>query len=170
MLLWSKRPWHDVDDLGHPDLPTGRFVADRTETSIGNLLVIGACIPWDGAHVSSGRRDRARWEDHGRYIQALGEVLSEIAGPALLLGDFNQTVPRTRAPSAMHDALLRALAPHFALVTAGLLQPIQRQSIDHVARTTGLSPSRVVSLSNIGPDGERLSDHFGVTCVFSMER
>lgn len=162
VLLWSKSPWHDVDDLGHDELPSGRFVAGRTETPIGSLLVIGVCIPWDGAHVTSGRRDRTRWEDHGRYIQALGDVLTEAEGPALLMGDFNQTVPRTRAPRAMHEALVQALVPRFELATAGDFAPIQRRSIDHVAHTSDLSSSDIESISNVGPDGERLSDHFGV--------
>ena len=46
MLLWSKRPWSDVDPVGSDALPGGRFVAGTTETGLGPLSVVGVCIPW----------------------------------------------------------------------------------------------------------------------------
>lgn len=57
VLLWSRRPWTDVDTVGSEDLPGGRFVKGITETASGSsLTVIGVCIPWAGAHVSGGRK------------------------------------------------------------------------------------------------------------------
>ncbi len=64
VLLWSKRPWSDVDALGSDDLPSGRFVAGATETPVGPVTVVGVCIPWRDAHVRGGTRNRKRWEDH----------------------------------------------------------------------------------------------------------
>lgn len=61
VMLWSKRPWTPVFDRLQDQLPGGRLVAGITETSVGKLTVVGVCIPWDGAHVNSGRRDRAPW-------------------------------------------------------------------------------------------------------------
>ena len=169
-LLWSKQPWREVDRLGHPDLPPGRFVGGRTETPIGSVRVLGVCIPWSDAHVTSGRRDQTRWEEHGKFISGLGKILEAMEEPAVLAGDFNQADPRTRAPKAMHEALLAALAPSFRIGTSGVLRPIDRQSIDHIAHTPDLEPSRVTSISEVGPDGQRLSDHFGVACFLSRSR
>ena len=58
VLLWSKRPWFDVDPVGSDALPGGRFVAATTETVLGLLSVVGVCIPWRDAHVRTGRKDR----------------------------------------------------------------------------------------------------------------
>lgn len=45
VALWSRWPWTDVDPVGHPDLPPGRFVAATTSTPIGDLRGVGVCIP-----------------------------------------------------------------------------------------------------------------------------
>ena len=62
VLLWSKRPWERVDDVGDRSMPPGRFVAGVTETSIGQLTVIGICIPLVGI---AGPGFRRRAEDVG---------------------------------------------------------------------------------------------------------
>jgi hypothetical protein len=67
VLLWSRHPWEQVDDLGSPALPAGRFVSGVTATSAGLLRFIGVCVPWRDAHVRTGRRDRAPWADHLAY-------------------------------------------------------------------------------------------------------
>jgi exonuclease III len=99
VLLWSKRPWYSPDRVRSPDMPSGRYVSASTETPIGPLQVTGVCIPWNSAHVSSGRRDRTRWEDHLGYLARLAPLLSAPpARPTLLVGDYNQTAPRSSRP------------------------------------------------------------------------
>jgi endonuclease/exonuclease/phosphatase family metal-dependent hydrolase len=105
VLLWSKLPWKDVDQRGHPDLPPGRFVAGTTDTPVGELLFMGVCIPWSQAHVAGGRRDRRPWEEHTRYLDALGELLQAQTEGVILTGDFNQAIPRRNAPKAVYAAL-----------------------------------------------------------------
>src|SRR5690349_16834816 len=97
--LWSRTPWTDVDTVGHPDLPGGRFVAGVTETDVGSLTVAGVCIPWQMAHVSTGHRDRAPWQDHLAYLAGLGELLHPFVGSTVVAGDFNQRLPRRRVPA-----------------------------------------------------------------------
>src|SRR5688572_33230249 len=53
-LHWSRQPWTDIDSVGDPELPTGRFIAATTFTPIGPIRFIGVCIPWKDAHVRSG--------------------------------------------------------------------------------------------------------------------
>lgn len=164
VLLWSRRPWRDVDQVGHPILPPGRFVAGRTSTLMGDVTVVGVCIPWAHAHVSSGRKDRAPWEDHLAYLVALEEVLALSRGPTILVGDFNQTAPRSRAPLRAYAALEAALAGRLRLATAGPLPPMDKLAIDHVAHSPDLVAQAVSSLSDKAPSGATLSDHFGI-CV-----
>ena len=48
------RGWRtEVDDVGHPSLPPGRFVSRFTQTGVGDLTVSGACL--------HGTRRRLPW-------------------------------------------------------------------------------------------------------------
>ena len=64
VLLWSKAPWKRSKDDGSKDLPPGRFVSGVTRTSIGDVAIIGVCIPWADARVKGAKVKRKRWEDH----------------------------------------------------------------------------------------------------------
>lgn len=57
VILWSKEPWTNVDEVGHMDMPSGRYVSAETTTPAGTIRVHGVCIPWFAAHVTTGRRD-----------------------------------------------------------------------------------------------------------------
>ena len=95
VLLWSRSPWTGVDALGSADLPGSRFIKGVTETPVGPLTVVGACIPWDGAHVSGGRKDRRKWQDHLAWLEAFeGLPYRNAAQRTVVLGDFNQRIPR----------------------------------------------------------------------------
>lgn len=175
VLLWSRRPWREVDRVGDPGMPGGRFVSGVTETPVGDVRFVGVCIPWDWAHVDTGRKDRARWEDHLRYLEGLGKYLGGfrvcegsspgmnaggilVAGgtPVVIAGDFNQTIPRTRARVDVYEALMRALRG-WDLATAGL------GGIDHVALNGGLRALRVDRWEAEYAVGKPVSDHAGVT-------
>lgn len=58
VMMWSRSPWRDVDEVGDPDMPAGRFVAATTETPVGDLRVIGVCIPWHMCDVRTGTKER----------------------------------------------------------------------------------------------------------------
>ncbi len=59
VILWTRWPLEDLDPIGSSELPPGRFVAATCRTPDGPLRLIGVCIPWSHAHVSTGRRVRA---------------------------------------------------------------------------------------------------------------
>jgi hypothetical protein len=104
VLLWSKTPWTDIDVLGDPALPTGRFASGVT----GGVRFVGVCIPWSAAHVTSGRKDRARWEGNLLYREGLGRILRRYAEsnvPVCVLGDYNQQIPRFKQPKRVCEAL-----------------------------------------------------------------
>lgn len=160
--LWSGRPWSDVDVLGDDRLPSGRFVSGTTGTSIGPVRFVGVCIPWRAAHVSTGRRDRQPWDDHVTYLRALAELIPTwLDGPPLVVvGDYNQRMPRHRAPVAVYEELDRAFAP-LAVVTTGPVPGLGAQVIDHVAVGPGLTGRSVEGISRM-VDGRRVTDHDGV--------
>lgn len=69
---------------------------------------MGVCVPWEAAHVSTGHKNRKRWEDHITYLRALKNQLRKSARdvPTVLVGDLNQTLPPFRAPVPARDLLL----------------------------------------------------------------
>jgi endonuclease/exonuclease/phosphatase family metal-dependent hydrolase len=165
VLLWSKEPWREIDQVGHSDLPSGRFIRGITSTAIAALTCVGVCIPWAGAHVTTGRRDRKRWEDHLTYLSALKKVLASVDQKTIILGDFNQAIPRRKAPNAVFGALETAVLHRFEVATSGLIEPLEKFAIDHIAQTADLRCTNVTGISAFGPAGEKLSDHFGLAAT-----
>lgn len=162
-LLWSRNPWRDVDSLGSPLLPPGRFVAGTTDTPRGEVRFIGVCIPWYAAHVNNGHHNRKRWEDHVTFLQHLPPLLQpDRSMPTVLLGDFNQRVPRARQPEHVFSALTTALSPDFRLVTAGTIAGAPDFAIDHVAINGALDHVQIDFLSQHDASGIEMSDHFGL--------
>ena len=162
VMLWSRNPWTFVDNEVDQRLPSGRIVVGQTSTPIGDTTVMGVCIPWANAHVRTGRRDRNLWEDHITYLQALGDNVSGLAGNSIVLGDFNQRIPRKYQTKQAYDALEEAILSKMDLATAGQIAPIGKQSIDHVCFGRDLACEDVRGLSNLSESGRQISDHFGV--------
>ena len=166
VVLWSREGWRDVDRATRDVFPRGRLVAGTTSTPIGDVRVIGICIPWSGAHMS---KDRKKWESHLSFLEGLQSQITDLKLPTLVLGDYNQRVPRDRTvPRHVSAALQAALTDKLTLATSGLLQPIEKPSIDHIAHSDHVVASRVGTLSNLSEDGTRISDHFGVYADLSV--
>ena len=161
VLLWSREPWVDADAIGSPELPPGRFIQAATQTPIGRLHVIGMCIPFGMAHVSSGQRNRKPWQDHASYLRALADLLAGLPKVrTIIAGDWNQGVPRLTQPYEMFD-LLETAFRDWSIATQGPLLET-RQSIDHLAHSADLTATSVTAWSNHDPELGRLTDHFGI--------
>lgn len=170
VLLWSRQPWRKINWSGDPAMPPGRFVSGITRTSIGDVLVIGVCIPWHNANVNVGAKNKAPWEDHSAYLRGLASILThEPSGPLIVMGDFNQQIGQRRRPyppvshpvrAQLQETMLAGPTPGLTIATAGLgLRG--RRAIDHIAISGELSAVSLGTIDNM--DGERrLSDHFGV--------
>ena len=74
------------------------------------------------------------------------------------MGDFNQRIPRMRAPRHVSDALEELLRP-LHVVTSGDIAGLPSGTIDHIAVTPGLHASELHGLSRHAADGAQLSDH-----------
>ncbi len=161
--LWSRHPIQAVDSLGHVDLPGGRFV----RAAVGHdpaINVVAVCVPWAMAHVSNGRKDRRPWEDHLRYLDVLGSLLSALEPdqPTILLGDFNQRIPNSPRTASVARALKAAIPDWLHLHTAGVLPGADKQDVDHVFASRHLECLSVKTLPNAGVAGKPLSDHVGL--------
>ena len=54
LLLWSREPWDAVDDVGLDSMQPRRFASVVTKTSIGEVTVVGVCVPWFGSGSRTG--------------------------------------------------------------------------------------------------------------------
>ena len=170
VLLWSRRPWRKIDWSGHPAMPPGRYVSGITQTSIGDVMVIGVCIPWHNANVNVGARDKGPWEEHSTYLSGLASILNRKAQcPVVLAGDFNQQIGQRNRPypplsnpvrDELQETMIAGQTPGLTIATAGLGMR-GRRAIDHIAIGGDLSASSLTTIDNLDGD-RRLSDHFGV--------
>jgi len=165
-LAWSRHPWSDVRHLDE-GAGKGRVVAGITDTEAGPLGVIAVCIPWRDAHVRTGlRRNALQWQEHQACCTQLLELRQDFAHgrPTLIAGDFNQRIPRRRAPLRVEASLSAALTG-MTTWTAG--DSAFGQLIDHVAGSAELAAEDVVVWPGEEEHG-RLSDHSGVACTVSV--
>jgi hypothetical protein len=162
VLMWSENPWTDVDEIGSPRLPGGRFVSAITETTIGPIRIIGVCIPFSMAHVASGLKNRDAWEDHKTYLCELKELLMGVSDPFVIAGDYNQRIPAGRQPKKI-ASLLDEVLHGLVVPTAGHVDP---PLIDHVAHSPGLISNVVGTIPGSDSEG-KLTDHTGAVVELS---
>ena len=172
VMLWSREPWDQVDDVGAESMPPGRFVSGVTRTSLGEVTVVGICIPWSGSRADARYRSdpKARWEDHEQYLVGLNEILEQMATKRLIVaGDFNQIIGAgSRAPLKLRSMLAEAFSGRLAIVTSTLAFD-GRKAIDNIALSDDLAFESLCVISNLHDD-RNLSDHFGVVADITERR
>ena len=169
VLLWSRSPWAKVDDLGTDSMPPGRFTSGVTETSLGEVTVVGVCIPWSGSRVRWTTEKRLMWEDHREYLDGLAGALRSLPSRRLIVtGDFNQRIGQGDAvPADLRSALKQAMPPDMTIATSAVGLG-GRRSIDHIGLSDDLSAESLGVISNFHGE-RRLSDHFGVFADLSAQ-
>ena len=168
VLLWSKESWKPVDLVGHDLLLPGRFVSGVTETPLGEMTIVGVCIPYHMSRVQHSEVKRSPWEDHEEYLDNLKGVLDttydKMSGKRMIVvGDFNQTMgPRSIAPHRLRAMLTDTFPKGLTIVTKGLMFEGKR-GVDHIALSEDLVTECRDTISNIADNGRCLSKgHFGV--------
>lgn len=144
VILWSKNEWSEIDQLGSKAIPTGRYISGITM----GITFIGICIPWRFAHVSTGRKNRKQWQDHLTFIENLNIKKNK----TIILGDFNQNIPKTNQPIQVYSALNKLIN--------GMTLLTSHMGLDHIAISNELKASDVLKI----PTGSN-SDHDGISCL-----
>ena len=159
VILVSKEPWNDVEQVGEENMPSGRFISGKTK----GIDIIGVCIPWKDAHVNTGRKDKQAWEDHIDYLQGLQNICSHKKNKTFVMGDFNQRVPRKYSRQDVYDLMIETFED-FTIETKNNIQPIDKLSIDHFASKNADRCKEIESIDNV-QDGIKVSDHFGLKII-----
>jgi endonuclease/exonuclease/phosphatase family metal-dependent hydrolase len=163
VLLWSRYPLIDASDGDGFQLPGGRFIAATVQHPAGDIRIYGVCIPWKDAHVRNGRKDRAPWEDHSTYLEGLRQLVEQPKSPLVVLGDFNQRIPRVSQPLIVAEQLSRCM-DGLQVCTA---LPLDKPLIDHIAVSQELVITKVEVIPDHDAEG-RLSDHRGVIAELTI--
>lgn len=167
IVIWSREPWRDVDSIGDADLPHGRFVAGTTSTPLGDVRVIGVCIPWHMCDVNVGSRDRSPWEQHLRWLELFEPLIADPELPVVIAGDFNQRVPGRKGGRRDIAELLARVFTSYPIVTAGVPDGLNRQGIDHIAVDQRLEAALVRGWAH-DDGGTRMSDHDAVVAELRL--
>ncbi|MBU6284147.1 endonuclease/exonuclease/phosphatase family protein [bacterium] len=165
VILWSRWPLEHVSTDVPTDVRCGRLVDATVASPVGPVRVLAVCIPWRDAHVRTGIDPHGRpWREHRRFVAHLGDVIAghPVGTPLVVMGDFNQRLPRARQPAEVHGALVAALGP-LTVVTAGAnpLPGLSRREVDHVAISDDLVAEEVFGVDRHDA-GRTLSDHDAV--------
>ncbi len=168
VLLWSRNEWADIDDIGSPGLPEGRFISATTVLGSARWRFVGMCIPYFAYRINKkfwGDDALRQWQGAETYLDALrNKVLPQdrFRQRTILLGDYNLHIPPGKA-SRQTKAVSRKCEATFAgwlIPTSG----IHRRFIDHVAISQDLRVECLRFISRVAADGAELSDHNGV-CI-----
>ena len=159
VMAWTRTSWRDVATITS-GAGLGRVVHGVTETSLGPVRVIAVCIPWRDCHVRTGRRDASPWSEHIECCDQIRSLLDSFkdALPTIVMGDFNQRVPRHGQPLHVAAALDHALTD-LTIHTGG--ETSAGKLIDHIATSDQLKCSAIHPWPATNERG-RLSDHAGV--------
>ena len=174
VVLWSRYGWRNIDTLGTPRLPEGRFVRAETEVAGQTWTFVGMCIPYFGyrANMKFWGEDAMRpWQGAERYLECLAsDILTQerYKRGTVLLGDYNLQIPpgkTSRQPKAVSQRC-EATFDGWNIVTTGELDDpaLDKRFIDHVAVARDIRPTSIQFFSRYHADGACLSDHNGV-CI-----
>ncbi len=178
VALWSRYGWREVDTLGSPHLPEGRFVRAETEIAGQIWSIVGMCIPYHAYRVGEkwGEKRMKSWQGACRYMDALREdVLPHLEQREriVLLGDFNLQIPPKNYPypDSEVDKKRRATFARYNIPTsnAGNNPALDKRFIDHIALSHDIIVNETKFFSRIHKDGTVLSDHNGVCVDVSLE-
>lgn len=135
---------------------------------MGPMRVLGICAPHHAASQVGATTKARLWTEQVAFWNGLAKLIAtrDRSISTVLLGDFNQYVPRIWGSKAAHAAMVTAL-DDLCVATGGPIIGIDKPTIDHVAHTPDLAPQAVLGLSRFDDDGRTLSDHFGVVARFA---
>lgn len=188
VVMWSRWGWSNVDAVGSPDLPEGRFIAAQTTPpNQPSLTIIGVVIPYQFYRTDPrwGEQRLKVWQGTERYLTVLADLLKQpcYLQHTLVVGDFNLEIPRRRRTPIKLDQLRQTAFDGWMIPTSGdqrqwavyyvdapaLQAKIGPTAIDHLAHTPDFTLHEIWRWSRYKADGTHLSDHDGMVVTLATE-
>ena len=93
------------------ELQSGGFIAATTRTQLGEIRVVGVCVPYHLASPTDVTPKLPAWSQQVLYLGGLKQMVASRSSrlPMVVLGDYNQFVPRIWGSKAASLALSEAL-------------------------------------------------------------
>lgn len=91
-------------------------------------------------------KDRRPWEDHHSYLRGLRAILEAQTKPFVVVGDYNQRVPRKRQPLSVYQALVHTFDGLAEIATGGKVPGLDSEPIDFFFVDEGGVPTLVLPL------------------------
>ena len=175
VLLWSHSGWTDIDRVGSPHLPPGRFVSASTGVDGAQWKIVGMCIPYDryrGNAKRWGEQRKRNWQGACEYLEVLRrEVMADecYQWRTIFLGDFNLLIPPKNYPYPGQDVnrIRNETFRGLSIPTAGEIDDPalgRERFIDHIALTPDIRLRNRRFFSRFADEGVELSDHNGA-CI-----
>jgi len=172
VLLWNPHyPWYDIDKIGSPRLPEGRFVSAKMKWAGLEIVVVGMCIPFHSYRYAEswGEKRKAIWQGAIEYLDALREdVLPQdrYRKYTILLGDFNLQIPPSTYPypSSLVNRKREQTFADWYIPTAVdfTLYGIDKALVDHIALSLDFDVGALRVINRLSTHIQILSDHNGV--------
>lgn len=172
VVLWNWHyPWYDIDQVGSPRLPEGRFVSAKMKWAGLEIVVAGFCIPNHTYryHASWGKQRKAIWQGTIEFLDILREeVLSQdrYQKHTILLGDFNLQIPPATYPHAsskVNQKREETFADwHIPTAIDYKLYSIDKPLVDHIALSLDFDVLDPIVINRYSTHILSLSDHNGV--------
>ena len=101
--------------------------------------MVGVCIPWERPTSAVAEGSETVGTITKAWLQAfeMTSLAAHATDRMVVLGDFNQRIPRTRVRKRTYQALLQAFAG-LEITTAGDVPGAPGLTIDHIAHTKDL--------------------------------
>ena len=174
VVLWSRFGWRDIDTLGAPGLPEGRFVSATTVVDDREWTFVGMCVPYFGYRIKEkywGKEALRPWQGLKTYLNVLRHHIlphERYARSTILLGDYNLHIRPGKSSRQSRAVTQDCLATFsgWTIPTAGEIDDpaLDKRFIDHIALTSDIHVRSMQFFSRFATDGTELSDHNGV-CI-----
>ena len=171
VLLWNCHyPWYDIDTIGSPRLPEGRFVSAKMKWAGLEVTVVGMCIPFHNYRYdkSWGKERKEIWQGTIEYLDALREdVLSQdrYQKHTILMGDFNMQIPPSTYPhpsSEVNRVREETFADwHIPTAIDHDIYDLDKPLVDHIALSLDFEVWGLRVINRLSTHMLTLSDHNG---------
>ncbi len=82
-------------------------------------------------------------------MDALKALIKDSHKKTIVLGDYNQRIPRKWSPKTAYEKLLETFEPNFTVSTTGIIKEMDKQAIDYFPHTYDIEVKSITAIGKI---------------------